>query len=183
MGARQRSQRGPKATARWMCGVVVLAFGAALTAEAAANEPPRYVLKQERADAGTWILKDVVRSSTLPLNKTYAELAPEQQAALRRQYSGMPDADEPPFPAQGLAPLYREVAKGQQKRLARGPMVMFADIDAEGVARAVEIVQTPDPELGRYVAAVLMQQRFKPGLCGGSACAMQYPLRLDFDVR
>lgn len=150
---------------------------------AQASEPARYTIKQAQPDTGTRIPKNIVESSTLPLNKSYAELTPAQQAALRGQYVGMAETDEPPFPAKGLGPIFREVAKGQQKRLASGPLVILVNIDERGVAQSAEVVQTPDRELSRYVAAVLMREAFKPALCSGAPCAMQFPLRVDLQVR
>ncbi len=162
---------------------LALAICLCMPALAQASEPARYTLKQAQPDTGTHIPKNIVESSTLPLNKTYAELTPAQQAALRGQYVGMTETDEPPFPAKGLGPIFREVAKGQQKRLARGALVIFVNVDERGVAQSAEVVQSPDRDLSRYVAAVLMQESFKPALCGGTPCAMQFPLRVDLRVR
>lgn len=148
-----------------------------------ASDPARYTIKQNQPDTGTWIPKNIVDSSVLPLNKTYAELTPAQQAALRSQYVGMAETDEPPFPATGLGPIFSALAQGQQKRLASGPLIIFVNVDARGQAQSAEVVQTPDRDMARFAAAVLMNQSFKPAVCGGAPCAMQFPLRVDLRVR
>ena len=167
------------ATSRVAIGLATAAF-AALVQSA---EPARYAIKQSEPDTGTRIPSNIVEGSRLPLDKRYAELTPEQQKLLKSQYEQMGDADEPPFPANGLGPLYRQIARGQQKLLARGPLTMFVDIDATGTAIAVQVLQSPDPQATRYVAAVLMEEKYKPALCDGTPCRMQFPFRIDFRVR
>lgn len=108
------------------------------------DEAPSYSLRQATPSTGTNIPKNIVSNGTIPYNKTYAELTPEQQDRLKSQYEGMGVRDEPPFPVRGLAPLYRAVADGQQRRLASGELSILLDIDANGDPVAASIYQTPD---------------------------------------
>lgn len=161
-----------------------LVVAAALFAtQAQADTPAKYTIRQAEPDTGTRIPKNIVDGSRLPLNKRYGELTSEQQKLLKAQYEQMGDADEPPYPANGLGPVYQQIARGQQKLLARGPLAMFVDIDVTGVATAVQVLQSPDPQVTRFVATVLMQEKYKPAVCDGKPCRMQFPFRIDFEVR
>lgn len=162
----------------------LLALGAPpLTQAADPVAPPRYSIKQDTADTGTNIKRNVVERSAIPLNRRYDELTAEEQALVKSQYEGMPADDEPPFPASGLAPIYRSIGDVQQRLLASGPLTLFVDVDAEGVAQSVSVIVSPDDRTAKAAAAVLMRARYKPARCAGQPCAMAYPFRIQLDVR
>jgi len=60
--------------------------------------------------------------------------------------------------------------------------VIFVDIDAAGVPSNASVIKSPDPQLTRAVAEVLMLTKFKPAVCRGKSCAMGYPFRMTFNV-
>lgn len=169
-----------------LSGCACMALFSASMAQAAeppTAEPDRYVIKQDRPSIGTHIPRNVVEASRIPLNKRYDELTGEQRALIKSQYESMAAGDEPPFPANGLAPIYKTLARAQQSVLVKGPVVIFVDVNAAGEATAVQVLQSPDPQFSRYVASVLMREKYKPARCGGTPCAMQYPFRMTFAVR
>jgi len=55
-------------------------------------------------------------------------------------------------------------------------------IDEVGNAKSVSIYKTPDAKLSNVVAATLTRTRFKPGLCEGRPCAMDYVFKYYFKV-
>lgn len=59
---------------------------------------------------------------------------------------------------------------------------MAATIDAHGNAIAVEVFKSPDPQMTKAMAGVLMLEKYKPAVCGGSPCQMQFPFRTIFRV-
>jgi hypothetical protein len=125
----------------------------------------------------------VVKRSVVPLNRRYQELSAEEQALVKSQYEGMAADDEPPFPAYGLAPIYRAIADAQDRLLVRGPLTLFVNVDAEGVAQSVSVIASPDPQMSKAAAWALMRHRYKPARCEGRPCAMAYPFRMELDVK
>ena len=148
----------------------------------AADEVPRYTLKEDGPRTGTNIRRDVVRNSPLPLDRPYAQLTPQEQAIVKSQYETMGPEDEPPFPAHGLRPLYKAIASAQQRLRVQGPLVVFVDVDSEGRAVSVSVVQSPDPRMTQAAATILMLETYKPARCGGVACRMQFPLRTQLET-
>ncbi len=47
----------------------------------------------------------------------------------------------------------------------------------------VEAYEVPDPELAKFAASGLLLTKFKPAICKGAPCKMQYPLMLRLEVR
>lgn len=151
--------------------------------QAAGDTRPRYSLKQDQPDTGTNIKRDIVSGSVVSLGKAYAELSPEEQAYVKSQYEQMSSNDEPPFPLKGLRPVYKVIAAGQQKFLVTGSMSLAVEVNSQGEAMSVSVLQSPDPEMASFAASVLMLQRYKPALCNGSPCKMQFPFRMSFSKR
>jgi hypothetical protein len=144
--------------------------------------PPVFEIRQSVPDTGTNIPRRVVSSNRLPLNRRWAELTVAEQAFFKSQYETLAPLDEPPFPADGLKPIYEYVYQVQRKVLARGDLVIFAEVDADGRAQTFSVVKSPDPTLTQAVAAVLAGTTFKPALCGGAPCSMGFPFRMSFNV-
>src|SRR5436189_5427128 len=125
-----------------MSGLMLLVHGWGVAQDAGFP----YTIKQEDRNTGSNIKRDMVKSSVIPLDKRYNELTPEQQGYLKSQYEGMDPADEPPFPLEGLRPMYKAVAAAQQKLRVDGPLSMLVDIDSEGNPVSVSVYQSPDPK-------------------------------------
>jgi len=151
--------------------------------QAAEETPPYFSIRQDVPTTGSNIKRRTVSSNVLPLNKRYGELSAEQQAYVRAQYESMGPNDEPPFPLDGLGPIYKMIADGQQSFLVTGSMSLAVEISGQGEATSVSVLQSPDPELTKFVASVLMFQKYKPALCNGTPCTMQFPFRIAFDKR
>ena len=145
--------------------------------------PARYTIKQASPSVGTNIPRNDVTSGAIPLNRRYSELTREQQALLKSQYEAIADNDEPPFPVDGLEPVFAAISKGQQRFLARGAMEIHVDIDDKGEAKAVRVFKAPDADMTKFAVAVLMLTKYKPGVCAGMPCAMAYPFRMTFSIR
>lgn len=157
------------------------ATGVSLHAEEDAR--PRYSLKQDQPDIGTNIRRDIVSGSILPLDKRYAELTREQRATIKSQYEQMEADDEPPFPIDGLGPLYKVMAVAQQRLLVTGSLTLLVEVNSQGEANSVSVLQPGDPEMVKFVASVLMLQKYKPAVCQGNPCTMQFPFRISFATR
>ncbi|HZP65590.1 MAG TPA: hypothetical protein VFB32_04720 [Rudaea sp.] len=137
-----------------------------------------YTVLQDRPETGTHIARAVAEGARIPLDKSYAELSPAQQHALKAEYSGLGVNDEPPFPSAGLKRVYQALAGSYEVAPASGELALLVDVDAKGDPGGVTVVRTPDPRSARRASAALMREKFKPALCSGHPCAMQY----RFDV-
>lgn len=148
-------------------------------ASAWADDLPRKQYEVRVEETGTRLGRAAVRSS-LPLNRRYAELDAADQAKLRADYEGMPADDEPPFPAEGLLTVFTAIKNGMDKMGALGTLTLVADVDTAGKVRHVDSYGKVDPDFARFASRVLVSTPFKPGMCAGKPCNMQYVLRLQF---
>lgn len=158
----------------------VAALVAACTV-AAAPADPVYNVKVDEPSTGSHITKSVLLGDAwLPLNRTWAELSDEDKRKVRSQYEAMPAGDEPPFPAEGLLPIYKAIGEGQRhlRRLGSGQMTLVATVDSQGKVAQVQVLGQGVPGLNEFVAQVLMVTPFKPAVCGGQPCRMDFPFRL-----
>ena len=161
----------------------ILCFACLAPVRAADDTQPRYSLKQEQPDLGSNIKRDIVRGSVVPLDKDYAELTSDEKALVKSSYENLGPSDEPPYPIGGPKHIYKMVAAGQQKFLVTGTMTIAVEVDVKGEPASVSVIRSPDAEMTRFVALVLMSQKYKPAVCDGAPCVMQFPLRINFTTR
>lgn len=147
-----------------------------------ADPAPQYSIKRGPA-AGSLIPRDAVTGFRLPLNLRYAELSEADKAYVRGWYESMKPGDEPPYPANGLKPVLEKVAAVQQKLRVEGLLELDATIDTAGRVTSVKAWKSPDPELTRLVATILVETPFKPAVCDGQPCRMDFPMRQVFERR
>ena len=159
----------------------VLAVASLLLAAAAmaADEPVTYGIKEAMSSTGSVIKRDMVTGS-IPFDKRYDQMTPEQRQRVRDHYENMPPGDEPPFPADGLAPLMKALQKAASTFRVSGPLELVADIAPDGTPRKVDVLRAPDdPQFRQVATSLLMGTKYKPALCGGRACAMGFPLQAN----
>ncbi len=148
----------------------------------ASDDRPVYKLKSEDPYTGTSIRHDLT-VSTLPYNKTYAQLSEEDKLQLRSVYENMGPGDEPPFPLRGYKTLFKAMHTVQRKLMEKGDLVIVVNVDAEGNGTGVKVYKSPDPELTQVVSTLMILEKYKPALCKGQPCAMDFPLHLTFTVK
>ncbi len=170
-----------------LAAVSTLACGAAHAQFTATNEhgipdAPTLLTNVHTQSTGTMLKKPLHWKSTIPLNKTWSELTPQQQADFRAQYASIRDTDEPPFPIQGMKPVFSAIQKGQDVMQVRGALDFTVTVGADGKATNVEGADTISGvnarEMSNYVASVLMMAKYKPAVCSGKPCEMQFPFKL-----
>jgi hypothetical protein len=136
-------------------------------------------MHEASTDTGTLIKKEIRWSSKIPLNRTYAQLTPEQKAEFHAMYESLPPGDEPPFPAEGLKAVFSAIKKAQEKLQARGDLNMAVTVGPDGKAKQVADYGSVDnPEMTKFAASVLLMTKFKPAVCAGAPCTMQFPFNL-----
>lgn len=160
----------------------LLMHGVCLAAHA--QDPPRYTLKERQATTGSFIARDTVTWS-IPLDKRYDQLTPEQKAMVRSVYVDMKPQDEPPFPVEGLGKMLEVMQEGTRKVRGgvRGELYLIVHVSSAGDADSVEILRSPDERWGRFTAGVAMLTKYKPGICNGAPCAMEYAIRFQVGMR
>ncbi len=135
---------------------------------------------QARPDTGSRIRRELVKI-VIPAEKPYAELTPEQRAQFRAKFSGLADADEPPYPEGGLRPVAEALAQAlADGKVGKGRLFVTIKVDERGQGSAVAVYETPDSRTSREAATVLLQTRFKPATCGGKPCAAEFPFDVTF---
>src|SRR5262245_39353256 len=172
-----------------LLSVAVLAFssGAAhaqFTAKTEHGIPdaPTLLSNVKTSSTGTLLKKPLRWTWPIPVNKAWAELTPEQQAQFRSLYEAIPEGDEPPFPVQGMKPVFSAIQKGQDIMQARGALDFAVTVGPDGKATYVAdhggITGVNAREMANYVASVLMMAKYKPAVCAGKPCVMEFPFKL-----
>ena len=146
---------------------------------AAQTASPQYDARGD-PPTGSAIRSTYASGGNLPINKRYDEFTVEEKETLNQFYEKMGPGDEPPFPAYGLKPIYTALARIQGELRVRGELYLFATVDQDGKVVQVKALGNPDPEMTKLAATVLSLTRFKPALCKGVPCTMDYPFRLNF---
>ena len=157
----------------------------ALVSAAGIGAQPRaeYSIKDDQPESGSLIRRHVVGPIDIAINLPYHQLSPADRAAVHAQYERIAQGDEPPFPAAGLRALLDPIRQAQAQFLGSGDLRLIASIGADGKARQVQAIGSPSPELTRFAAQVLMLVPYKPAVCGGQPCTMDFPLHMTFRVR
>jgi hypothetical protein len=140
--------------------------------------PSQQILHEASGETGSLMPKGLTWDSPIPLNKTYEELTPKQKADFHALYQSMGPGDEPPFPLEGMKPIFAAVKKAQYKVKARGELNLAVTVDPDGKATKVEDYGSTDKQMTEFASSVLLMTKFKPAVCKGKPCTMQFPFRL-----
>lgn len=137
-----------------------------------------------RPDKFARVARTVATTTELgvPLNLRWEQLNDAQKAVVRGWYLDMAAGDEPPYPRAGLRPVIEAVWRGQQRMLETGDLLVVATVDSRGEVQEVQAFGTPNKELVDYISRVVIQTRFKPAVCGGTPCRMDFPLNVKLLV-
>jgi hypothetical protein len=164
-------------------GIASLAIVTSSLKSAAQTTEPQYSIKFDHPPAGSLIKRAAVRGHALPFNRTYEQLTPEQRALLHGLYESIPPGDEPPFPAEGTKPIHDAMRKAQAKLLVRGELTLIATVEANGEVSSVKAIGSPSPEMTKFAGTILLLTKFKPAVCSGQPCKMDFPLWYEFRVQ
>lgn len=163
-------------------GAAALAVATSLNGTAQTTEP-QYTIKQDDPPIGSHIRRDAVRGKAVPIDLTYQQLSPEQRAVVHSWYESIPPGDEPPFPTEGMRPIHDAVRKGQAKLLVKGELMLIATVEASGEVSSVKAIGSPSPKMVKFASTVLLLTKFKPAVCAGQPCKMDFPLWYEFRVQ
>jgi hypothetical protein len=144
-------------------------------------DSPQYTIESEVIGArfgtalATW--------TVLPFNRTYSQLSDRQKALVRSYYVAMAETDEPPYPADGLRAIFGPIASGQSKLMVKGDFDAEVVVGADGVPIEVLVFRSPHKSVTTFIANLAMLVRFKPAVCGGVPCRMNFPIRIGFKIQ
>lgn len=111
-----------------------------------------------------------------PFNANWNGLSLEQKKAVKSQYESLPANDEPPYPTGGLGDLLENI-RWQALRLGiEGNWRLEAMIGTDGKVESVGAPKSTNQDFAKATAAVIYHTAFKPAVCGGSPCAMKFPI-------
>jgi len=149
---------------------------------AAQEKTEQHSLKDDEARTGSKFRRSVIKSGGIPFNLTYEQLSEEQKNMLKSRYESMGPNDEPPFPEKGRLAMMKEVYEAQKVLDVRGTMTLLANVDAQGKATAVRVVESVDPRMDMYVAGILIRTKFKPARCNGVPCAQDFVFDMTWSL-
>jgi len=133
----------------------------------------------DRPVTGTMIERPVVMASLIPVDKSYAELSPDQQSAVKANYGNLGASDEPPYPLNGLKSISQRIANADVSASVDGELVMQVDVSSSGDATNVTTVHSPNANIARVAAIALQREKYKPGICRGQPCAMPFVYHVE----
>jgi len=143
---------------------------------------PKYSIKEDDPRLGSSMRRDQFHGFSIAINLPYAKLPTSDRQSLHALYEQMPDGDEPPFPIYGLQAIYDPIRKAHDKLADPGDLSLIATVDPSGQVQRVEVFKSPSTQMTQFVANVLTMTKFKPALCGGKPCAMEFPVRVLLTV-
>ena len=129
---------------------------------------------------GSQLKRDTVKNVAVPIDKTFAQLTPQEKLVVKAPYGPMGADDEPPYPLYGLRKSFEASIKLADALRVRGELVLAVNVDSTGQPLSVEVIDSPDKEMTKRMAAVLMLDKYKPAVCSGAPCKKQYWFRMNF---
>jgi hypothetical protein len=127
-------------------------------------------------------IRDVAALGFVPMDKRYEEFTPQEKARLRSGYESMPETDEPPFPRDGMKKIILALRQMSERREAEGRLRVHFLIDENGRALKADIYESPDELLTNAIARVVLGTPFKPAVCSGKPCVMEFALVVQLNL-
>jgi len=123
------------------------------------------------------------QTATSPVSGArWAELSDGERRIVKSRYKALEAGDEPPYPIEGMRPLFAALTKVSHVDWSFvGPVRMHVLVGADGKPKSVTTVGKLPPEAGKYLGSILMITTYKPAVCHGQPCDMIYPLVMNFE--
>lgn len=164
--------------------LALVSLALACFSDAWAQDAPKaqYSIKEDEARVGTRIRRDQLQGANVALNLPYAQLPEQDKESLRGWWENIAPGDEPPFPVRGLRDLFDPLRKAHNALQDAGSLFAVATIGSDGKVADVKVYEAPSKKMGDFAARVLLLTDFKPAVCSGAPCQMEFPLRMKFTV-
>jgi hypothetical protein len=152
-----------------------------ITASSPAQAPqPEHTIKQDNAFTGSLVRRNLMKPSVVPINFSYAQLSSEDRRKVHSWWEAIAEGDEPPYPVDGLKAIFAPITKAQEKLLVEGNLSLVAKVDANGDVVSVQPFESPNAQMTQFAGQILLLTKFKPAVCKGQKCVMEFPLNLFF---
>jgi hypothetical protein len=156
--------------------------GQALLPLAFAQTRPEYSIREEQVRTGSIVRRILVGPARIALNLPYEKLSEDDRARFHQQYEEIRPGDEPPFPVGGLKSILDPIRMAQQVFLVKDNLFLVARIDSTGKTTEIFSIEASTPQMTKFAAQVLAATKFKPAVCSGAPCAMEFPLQVAFRI-
>ncbi len=133
-----------------------------------------------RTVTGSAIAQSSVWNIEVPVDKSYAEMTPQERRRIKSHYESMSEDDVPPYPLHGIRQIYDAAVKVQTRLRMTGLLSLAVTVNPKGEPVSVDVIKSPDTVVAKAMAQVLMVQKYSPASCAGAPCQMQFPFRIDF---
>lgn len=160
--------------------IVGLSIGSTCLAQ---ESKPEYTIKEDQPPTGTRIRHNRLEMSEIALNQPYHKLSDRERAKVHSWWEAIPEGDEPPFPIKGLKPIYAGILKAQEVLAVEGKLILIATVDTNGEVVQVKAISSPSQEMTEFAASLVGTTKFKPAVCSGKPCKMDFPLEFDFVIK
>jgi hypothetical protein len=147
---------------------------------AAQTDAPIYSLRETHASTGSNIRVTATPDYIVPINRRYAELTANEKTLLIQQFPNWIEGDEPPYPVDGVKPLFEVLRRTREFIKQSGEFHMSVLVNEKGEPELVHIYSSPSNELIEIMQQALVLIKYKPALCGGIPCKMEFPFKLSF---
>jgi hypothetical protein len=144
--------------------------------------PPIYQLKEDAPAVGSNIKRRATPDFIIPINRRYQELSKEEKAKFNSLFDDLDVGDEPPFPEDGLHDLFRVIRKLRDFDTSIGELNIKTLINEKGEAELVKVYGVPQGHMMQIITNALVVIKYKPALCQGEPCKMEFPLHLQFPL-
>lgn len=115
-------------------------------------------------------------------SRSYQQLTAAEKDRLHQLYESIPPGDEPPYPLQGVWSYSDPLGEIALRRQLVGSLTVLLDIDSGGQVIGLNLLAAPEGAPWTAIEQILKAIPFKPAVCSGQACAMQYLVQMDFSM-
>ena len=145
----------------------------------AAVEVRSYRITNTTSPVGTFI---PALTATSPVSGArWSDLSENERRIVRGSYATLEEGDEPPYPVDGMRPLFAALAKTTYiDRSFSGLVRMQVLVGVDGKPKSAATIGKLPPEVARFMAGNLMVIGYKPAICHGTPCEMLLPLTIRF---
>lgn len=143
-----------------------------------ASAGARYRLTEDTT--GSLLKETRISNISVPPEKSWSELSDLDKERVKASYEPMAKDDEPPYPLHGPRRLLLASLQVRHHLRLEGLLDLVATIDPEGKVLEIKVYRSPDDEVTPVIAALLASETFKPAVCSGKPCQMEYRLAIDF---
>jgi hypothetical protein len=138
-------------------------------------------ITQARPNTGSRIRRALPKL-TIPATEPYDKLTAEQRRAFRALFTDLKEADEPPYPVDGMLPIANALAFAlADGAVEEGELFLTVRVDEKGEPQQTNVFATPSPRISKEAATVLMKSKYKPATCAGKPCTSEFPFTARFE--